>query len=127
VSFDEPLKTGFHAPEQCFRGRRDCRSLAQLLSSGDPITGMCLGEVLEGATPDPRDKWCFCVRGMQDRDYCEGTDVRLFVDQQDMSHMAAVLSMGLAWAILPEAAAGDKPSPSAPAAPCPSPLQGEGR
>lgn len=101
---DEALLTGFHPPEQCARGRTDCRSLAQIISTNDDPeqrTFMCCGEVLNGATPRPQDQWVFCLRG-EDRPCSPGTDVRFFVDRRDMSHMAAVLSMGLATVIPPD-------------------------
>lgn len=96
-----PLKTGFHAPEQCARGRTDCRSLAQIVSS-DTTTFACCGEVAPGATPFPRDQWAFCMRGTDERPGVAGTDVRFFVDRRDMSHMSAVLAMGLATVIPPD-------------------------
>lgn len=100
---ERPLKTGFHPPEQCVRGRTDCRSLAQIISVGTPDqrTFMCCGEVLDDATVDPGDQWSFCHRSDQTRRHCGAVDVRFFVDQRDMSHMAAVLSMGLA-TVIPE-------------------------
>lgn len=101
---ERPLLVGFHPPEQCVRGRTDCRSLAQIISSEEPYTFMCCGEVVGGATPEPQDQWVFCHRSEQDRDYCAGNDIRMFVDRRDMSHMAAVLSMGLAMAISPDKA-----------------------
>lgn len=101
-ALDTPLKAGFHPPEQCARGRQDCRSLAQIVSS-DAATFVCCGEVAPGATPFPRDQWAFCLRGEQDRPGVEGTDVRFFIDRRDMSHMAAVLAMGLATVISPDA------------------------
>lgn len=97
-----PLKTGFHPPEQCVRGRTDCRSLAQIVSTVEAKTFMCVGEVAEGASPELGDKWCFCHRSSHDRAHVDGVDVRLFLDQRDMSHMAAVLSMGLATVISPD-------------------------
>lgn len=96
-----PLKTGLHPPEQCARGRSDCRSLAQIISS-DGATFTCCGEVAPGATPFPRDQWAFCMRGCDDRRGVVGTDVRFFVDRRDVSHMAAVLAMGLATVIPPD-------------------------
>lgn len=102
---DEPLLTGFHPPEQCVRGRTDCRSLAQIISTNDnpeKRTFMCCGEVLNGATVEPRDQWSFCHRSDQTRAYCGGVDIRFFVDRRDMSHMAAVLAMGLATVIPPD-------------------------
>lgn len=93
------LKTGHHPPEQCARGRTDCRSLHQLLSTEGDTTIVCCGEVKPGHTPEPRDKWCFCVRGDHTRTHCSGTDIRIFVDQRDMSHFSAVLSAGLAMVI----------------------------
>lgn len=98
---ERPLLTGFHPPEQCARGRTDCQSLAQIVSTGGQRTFMCCGEVLNGATPRPQDQWVFCLRG-EDRPDGPGTDVRFFVDRRDMSHMAAVLSMGLATVIPPD-------------------------
>lgn len=97
---DTPLKTGFHPPEQCVRGRTDCRSLTQIISTGDPAdrTFMCLGELAEGCS-QRGDDWCFCHRSRHDRDYIGGVDIRFFVNRRDMSHMAAVLSMGLATVI----------------------------
>lgn len=99
----DDLKMGFHPPLQCARGRTDCRSLAQIIA-GDvpPYTFVCCGEVLDGATPEPRDKWAFCFRGCQTRSHCVGTDIRIFVDQRDMSHMVGVLGMGLATVIPPD-------------------------
>lgn len=97
-----PLKTGFHPPEQCVRGRTDCQSLSQIISTDEPYTFMCCGEVLNGATPWPTDKWVFCHRSRHDRPDCGGVDIRFFVDRRDMSHMAAVLSTGLAMAIPPD-------------------------
>lgn len=92
------LQTGFHPPEQCARGRADCRSLSQIVSDG-AVTFMCCGEVAPGATPWPSDRWSFCHRSRADRTEVGGVDFRIFVDRRDMSHLAAVLSMGLAVAI----------------------------
>lgn len=61
-------------------------------TEGDEPTFICCGEVLNGATVDPRDPWAFCIRAIQDRAHCAGTDIRIFLDRQDISHMAAVLS-----------------------------------
>jgi hypothetical protein len=93
-----PLKTGFHPPEQCVRGRTDCRSLAQIIAEGEPATRtfMCLGELRDRDTHPEGDDWCFCHRSRHDRDYIGAVDFRIFVNRRDMSHMAAVLSMGLA-------------------------------
>jgi hypothetical protein len=95
----DALKVGFHAPEQCARGRSDCRSLAQIVSS-DAATFFCCGEVAPGATPWPDDQWVVCVRGCNDRPGVVGTDVRFYVDRRDLSHLAAVSAMGLA-AVIP--------------------------
>lgn len=92
-----PLKTGFHPPEQCIRKRTDCRSLAQIISS-DRSTFMCVGE-LENGCAQKGDDWSFCHRSRHDRNYIGGVDVRMFVNRRDMSHMAAVLTMGLATVI----------------------------
>jgi len=97
----KPLKVGFHPPLQCVRERADCRSLAQIISS-DAETFVCCGEIIGGATPESRDKWAFCFRGDQNRPHCVGTDIRILLDQRDMSHMAAVLGMGLATVIPPD-------------------------
>lgn len=97
---EAPLKVGFHPPEQCARGRTDCRSLAQIIASSGE-TFVCCGEVI-GHTPEPKDKWSFCFKGDQSRPYCAGTDLRIFVDRRDMSHMAAVLGMGLATVLPPD-------------------------
>lgn len=91
---DGPLKVGLHPPEQCARGRLDCRSLAQVVSD-DGATFVCCGEVAPGRTPDPRDKWAFCVKGDQARAHCAGTDVRIFVDRIDMVDMVGVLATGV--------------------------------
>jgi hypothetical protein len=106
-----PLKTGFHPPEQCVRGRTDCRSLAQIIATPDDgeMTYMCVGELAPGASPEPLDQWCFCHKSRHDRSYIGGVDIRFFVDRRDMSHMAAVLSMGLATVIPPD---GEAPSPT---------------
>lgn len=104
---NEPLKVGFHPPEQCARGRTDCQSLAQIISTEQPHTFVCCGEVL-GDSPEPRDQWSFCFRADQDREHCVGTDLRIFVDRRDMSHMAAVLSMGLATVIPPDVGAPER-------------------
>jgi hypothetical protein len=98
-----PLKTGFHPPEQCVRGRTDCRSLAQIIAAPDDgdKTFMCVGELAEGCS-EPTDKWCFCHKSRHDRNYIGGVDIRFFVDRRDMSHMAAVLAMGLATVIPPD-------------------------
>lgn len=88
----DPLKTGWHPQEQCARGRTDCRSLLQILSTGDPLTIICCGEVLDGATPEPRDQWSLCIRGDGTRSYCANTDMRIFVDRDDLSHISAVTS-----------------------------------
>ena len=97
------LKTGFHPMEQCARGRTDCRSLMQILSTteeseaaGEGTTITCCGEVLNGATPEPRDQWSLCIKSSQNRAHVAGNDIRIFVDRQDISHLAAVLSYGRA-------------------------------
>jgi len=95
---DEPLKVGFHPPLQCARGRTDCRSLAQLISSRDEPTFVCCGEVDEGKTPVPEDRWSFCINTMN-AGHGKGYNFRAFVDRRDMSHMSAVLSMALAMVI----------------------------
>jgi hypothetical protein len=93
-----PLKTGFHPCEQCARGRDDCRSLAQIVST-EATTFMCVGEVKPGCSPEPRDQWALCIKGDATRDYCEATDLRIFVDRYDLSHISAVTAMGLATVI----------------------------
>ena len=96
---DEPLLTGFHPPEQCARGRVDCQSLAQVISTnGEPRTFICCGEVLDNATPRAQDQWALCVKGYNSDD-CVGTDMRIFCDRRDLSHIAAVTAMGLAMVI----------------------------
>ena len=95
---DTPLKVGLHPPEQCVRGRTDCRSLQQVISSSVD-TFICCGEVKPGCTPEPRDKWALCVKGAQDRGYCAGTDIRIFIDEKDMANISAVLTFGLSAAI----------------------------
>lgn len=88
-----PLKVGFHCMDQCPRGRTDCKSLLHIASSeGAAPTFICCGEVLNGATVDPRDPWAFCIRADQTRQHCAGTDIHIFLDRQDISHMAAVLT-----------------------------------
>jgi hypothetical protein len=58
---------------------------------------MCLGERdPETITGERLDKWRFCHRGEQRRDYQQGGEVMLNVCCYDIAHMAAVLSMGLA-------------------------------
>jgi hypothetical protein len=99
---DTPLKTGFHPPEQCARGRTDCRSLHQLISTFGDHTFFCVGEVAPGCSPEPQDKWAFCAKGDGTRDYCAETDVRFFVDQRDLSQIAAVAAAGLAIVIPPD-------------------------
>ena len=85
------LKTGFHPIEQCARGLTSCRSLLQIVSTGDEQTITCCGEVLDGATPDQRDQWSLCIKSSQTRTHTAGNDLRIFVDRQDISHIAAVL------------------------------------
>ncbi len=87
-----PLKTGFHPIEQCARGLSGCRSLLQIVSTESEQTITCCGEVLDGRTPEPRDQWSLCIKSRQDRDHCAGNDLRIFVDRQDISHIAAVLT-----------------------------------
>lgn len=96
-----PLQVGFHPPEQCVRGRTDCRSLHQIISSGEKPTFICCGEVKPGCTPVPQDKWSFCM-GMCNGPHDHGYDLRIFIDRRDMSHMAAVLSAGLAIIMQPD-------------------------
>lgn len=93
---DTPLKTGFHPMEQCARGLGTCRSLMQILSTERPLTITCCGEVLNGATPEPRDQWSLCITSRQDRAHTAGNDLRIFIDRQDMSHIAAVTAYGRA-------------------------------
>lgn len=94
----EPLKTGFHPMEQCARGLKNCRSLMQFLSTSesnvvtDDMTITCCGEVLNNATPEPRDQWSLCIKSQQDRSHTAGNDLRIFVDRQDISHIAGVLT-----------------------------------
>lgn len=85
------LKTGFHPFEQCARGLKYCRSLMQIVSTEDEQTITCCGEVLNGATPEPRDQWSLCIKSRQDRAHTAGNDLRIFVDRQDISHIGAVL------------------------------------
>ena len=96
-----PLKTGFHPPEQCVRGCADCRSLAQIISTGPPDerTFMCVGERQVPDQHPEGDHWTFCHRSIQGREHIGHVDFRIFVNRRDMSHMAAVLSMGLATVI----------------------------
>lgn len=86
-----PLKTGFHPMEQCARGLTNCRSLLQIVSTEAERTITCCGEVLNGATPEPRDQWSLCIKSSQTRAHTAGNDLRLFVDRQDISHIASVL------------------------------------
>ncbi|MGE5500625.1 MAG: hypothetical protein ACM3W4_01725 [Ignavibacteriales bacterium] len=116
-TLDTPLKVGFHPPEQCVRGRSDCRSLAQIISDGDPprndpgrYTFMCCGERDPATiTGERKDKWRLCHRSVMDRSHTAGVDIMFNVCRYDMSHLAAVLGMGLATVIpLDEV---DRPSP----------------
>lgn len=97
----EALKVGFHPPLQCARGRGDCRSLAQIISSSGE-TFCCVGEAAAGTSPWPSDQWVFCHRSRTDRSGVAGVDVRFYVDRRDMSHLSAVLSLGLATVIPPD-------------------------
>ena len=87
----EPLKTGFHPMEQCPRGYTNCRSLLQIVSTEQEQTITCCGEVLNGETPDRRDKWALCIKSSQTREHTPGNDLHLFLDRQDISHIGAVL------------------------------------
>lgn len=86
----DALKTGFHPIEQCARGLTSCRSLLQIVSTEEMQTITCCGEVLDGTTPEPNDQWSICIRSDSNRKHCVGNDLRLFVDRQDISHIAAV-------------------------------------
>lgn len=57
----DPLKVGLHPSGQCARGRTDCRSLAQVISTEEPRTFACCGEVAPGCSPVPQDQWSFCM------------------------------------------------------------------
>lgn len=94
-----PLKTGLHPPEQCARGRTDCRSLAQVISTHEPRTFICCGEVAPGCTPVPQDQWSFCMGCDHDGERPIGTNIRIFIDRVDMSDMAAVLATGLSMTV----------------------------
>lgn len=96
---DTPLKVGLHPPEQCARGRTDCRSLAQVISSQEPRTFICCGEVAPGATPVPQDQWSFCMGCDEGGTRAVGTDMRIFIDRVDMSDMAYVLATGLSMTV----------------------------
>lgn len=87
----DALKTGFHPMEQCARGLTNCRSLMQIVSTEVEQTITCCGEVLNGATPEPRDQWSLCIKSSQGRSHTAGNDLRIFVDRQDISHIGAVL------------------------------------
>lgn len=89
---EQVLKTGFHPMEQCARGLKECRSLLQIVSTESERTITCCGEVLNGDTPHPGDQWSLCIRSHQGRAHCAGTDLRIFVDRQDISHIASVLT-----------------------------------
>lgn len=86
----KPLKTGFHPMEQCARGLSNCQSLLQIVSTAEERTITCCGEVLDEHTPEPNDRWSICIRSASNRGHCAGVDLRIFVDRQDISHIAAV-------------------------------------
>lgn len=93
---DTPLKVGLHPPEQCARGRTDCRSLHQCVSTQrEPRTFICCGEVAPGCSPVIQDSWSFCIYGDPGREGVTGTDLRIFIDRVDMADMAAVLATGV--------------------------------
>lgn len=98
---DDPIKTGLHPPEQCARGRTDCRSLHQVVSTDDePRTFICCGEVAPGSSPVPQDQWAFCMfNGDQAHQGIPGSNLRVFIDRVDMSDMAAVLAVGLSMTV----------------------------
>lgn len=98
MSNSAPLKVGLHPPLQCARGRSDCRSLHQVISS-NVETFVCCGEVLGGATPWPGDDWSLCIYGDSNREGVSGTDIRIFVDRIDMSDIAAVMAVGLSMSV----------------------------
>lgn len=96
---DEPLKVGLHPPEQCARGRTDCRSLAQVVSTHEPRTFICCGEVAPGCSPVPQDKWSFCMGCHQEGERPIGTNIRVFIDRVDMADMASVLATGMSMTV----------------------------
>jgi hypothetical protein len=90
------VSRGWHPPEQCVRGRKDCRSLAQVVSENEPPTFVCCGEFMGDRSDWPDDAWKFCHRSLHDRDTIGGVDIEIRVDRRDIAHMAGILSMALA-------------------------------
>lgn len=88
------LTRGFHPPEECARGEKNCQSLAQVIATDDvpQPSFICCGEILNNATPRPQDQLSFCHRG----DATSEVDYRIFLDRRDASHFIGVLGMALA-------------------------------
>jgi hypothetical protein len=83
---------GFHPPRYCPRGRRDCQSLAQIISTGH-ATFICCGENDGTERRVSQDRYRFC---QQTRD---GVDVMTDHDARDLAHIAACVNGALAVAL----------------------------
>ena len=88
---------GFHPPLYCPRGRTDCQSLAQIISTNH-ASFICCGENDGSARPVEQDKYTFCHKSGG------GVDLTTYMDQRDIAHFAAVLGWALAVAIPVESA-----------------------
>lgn len=86
---------GFHPPLYCPRGKTDCQSLAQIISTGH-ASFVCCGE-RDSVTPRTveQDSHRFCHKTG------EGVDVMMNHDSRDLAHIAAVYAWALAVAIPP--------------------------
>jgi hypothetical protein len=95
VTEQQARREGFHDPIYCPRGRDDCKSLAQIISTGH-VSFVCCGENDGQQVSVATDRYRFCHRTG------EGVDVLMNHDQRDMAHIAAVFGWALAAVISPE-------------------------
>ncbi len=92
----DAAREGFHDPRYCPRGRADCKSLAQIISTGH-ASFVCCGENDGTWLAVLTDRYRFCHKTN------EGVDVLMNHDQRDLAHIAAVYSWGLAAVIAVDA------------------------
>lgn len=88
----EAAREGFRPPLYCPRGRQDCRSLAQIISTGH-ASFVCCGERDDSPRLVQQDAYRFCYKSAVD------VNVMINHDQRDIAHIAAVYSWALATVI----------------------------
>lgn len=78
---------GLHVPEYCPRGRRDCRSLSQIISGGH-ASFICCGKNDGTTRTEQQDEYRLCFKNST-------TDEMSDNDARDLLHLAGVINGAL--------------------------------